>query len=169
MLRFIMMRLPPVLSSAEIGPVREVGSCYGFNVNARRVEWEGTGKNDEQPAMVNGFPSQQSRILPMSLRLFALAALVLFGAFAVVGCGVRDEGETVTENVLTAELVVPPASQVTVEPPTATVAPTATTEEVAGESGEEEEPARVNVPNRGYNSYGNPDAPITMFDFSDFL
>ena len=105
----------------------------------------------------------------MSLRLFALAALVLFGAFAVVGCGVRDEGETVTENVLTAELVVPPASQVTVEPPTATVAPTATTEEVAGESGEEEEPARVNVPNRGYNSYGDPDAPITMFDFSDFL
>lgn len=105
----------------------------------------------------------------MSLRFFALSVLVLFGAVAVVGCGVRDEGGVVSENVLTAELVVPPASQVTVEPPTATVAPTATTEEVSGESGEEEEPARVNVPNRGYNSYGDPDAPITMFDFSDFL
>ena len=59
---------------------------------------------------------------------------------------------------LTAELVVPPGSQVTVEPPTATVAPTATTEvieEVAEVSGEEEERARVNVPNRGYNSYGD--------------
>lgn len=110
----------------------------------------------------------------MSLRLFALAALVLFGAFAVVGCGVRDEGETVTENVLTAELVVPPASQVTAEPPTATVAPPPTkapmaTAEVVEESSGDDEPARVNVPNRGYNSYGNPDAPITMFDFSDFL
>ena len=103
----------------------------------------------------------------MSLRLFALAALILFGAFAVVGCGVRDEGETVTENVLTAELVVPPASQVTVEPPTATVAPTATADLVEDPGGDE--PARVNVPNRGYNSYGDLDAPITMFEFSDFL
>ena len=104
----------------------------------------------------------------MSFRSFALVALVLFGAVAVVGCGVRDEGGVVSENVLTAELVVPPGSQETVEPPTATVAPTATTEvveEVVGESGEEQEPARVNVPNRGYNSYGDPDAPITMFDF----
>ena len=105
----------------------------------------------------------------MSLRSFALVALVLFGAVAFVGCGVRDGDGAVRENALTAELVVPPGSQVTVEPPTATVAPTATTEVVAGDSAEEEEPARVNVPNRGYNSYGNPDAPITMFDFSDFL
>lgn len=108
----------------------------------------------------------------MPFRSFALVALVLFGAVAVVGCGLRDEGGGVSENVLTAELVVPPASQVTVEPPTATLSPTAKTEvveEVAGKSGEEKEPARVNVPNRGYNSYGNPDAPITMFDFSDFL
>jgi len=103
--------------------------------------------------------------------MFVLVALVLFSAVAVVGCGLRDEDGAVSENVLTAELVVPPGSQVTVEPPTATVPPTATTEvveEVSGKSGEEE-PARVNVPNRGYNSYGDPDAPITMFDFSDFL
>ena len=108
----------------------------------------------------------------MSFRSFALVALVLFGAVAVVGCGVRDRDGAVSENVLTVELVVPPGSQVTVEPPAATVAPTATNEvpeEVSGKSGEEEEPARVNVPNRGYNSYGDPDAPITMFDFSDFL
>ena len=115
---------------------------------------------------------RQGRIHAMSLRPFVLVVPVLIGAFAVVGCGVRDEGEVVSENVLTAELVVPPAAQVTVEPPTATVAPTATTkvvEEVAGESAEGNDLVRVNVPNRGYNSYGALDAPITMFDFSDFL
>ena len=158
------MRLPPVLSSVESRELLR----YGFNVNAREVE--GDRKNDEQAILGNGLAVSQSRIHAMSFRSFALVALVLFGAAAVVGCGLRDEGGAVSENVLTAELVVPPASQVTVEPPT--VAPTAKTEvveEVARESGEEDEPARVNVPNRGYNSYGDPDAPITMFDFSDFL
>ena len=108
----------------------------------------------------------------MSFRLFALAALVVFGAVAVIGCGMRDEGDAVSENVLTAELVVPPASQVTVEAPatvalTATKVPVATSASAAEET--DDEPAGVNVPNRGYNSYGDPDAPIVMFDFSDFL
>ena len=113
----------------------------------------------------------------MSFRLFALVALVLFGAFVVFGCGVGDEGDAVDENVLTAELVVPPASQelaaptATAAPPTATSVPPTATMEVAAESEVEPvvEKVRVNVPNRGYNSYGDPDAPITMFDFSDFL
>ena len=160
-----MMRLPPVLSSVESRELLR----YGFNVNAREVEEE--RKNDEQTKLGNGLAVSQSRIHAMSLRMFVLLALVLFGAFAVVGCGLRDEGNAASENVLTAELVVPPASQVTVEPPTATVAPTSTTEvveEVSRESGEEEA-SRVNVANRGYNSYGDADAPITMFDFSDFL
>ena len=128
--------------------------------------------NDKGCRGSDGDAGRQGRIHAMSLRVFALVALVLFCAFAVVGCGVRDEGGAVGENVLTAELVVPPDSQVTVEAPTATVVPTATTEVVevvAGESGGKDRPARVNVPNRGYNSYGDPDAPITMFDFSDFL
>ena len=47
----------------------------------------------------------------MSFRSFALAALVLLSAFSVVGCGIRDDDGAVSENVLTAELVVPPASQ----------------------------------------------------------
>ena len=160
------MRLPPVLSSVESRELLR----YGFNVNAREVK--GDRKNDEQTNLGNGLEVSQSRIHAMSLRMFVLVALVLFSAVAMIGCGLRDEGGAVSENALTAELVVPPASQVTVEPPTATVARTATTEvveEVARESGEEKEPARVNVPNRGYNSYGDPDAPITMFDFSDFL
>ena len=113
----------------------------------------------------------------MSFRSFALAALVLLGAFSVVGCGIRDDDGAVSENVLTAELVVPPASQelaaptATAMPPTATSVPPTATVEVAAESEVETavEKARVNVPNRGYNSLGDPDAPITMFDFSDFL
>ena len=126
------------------------------------------GKNDEQTKLGNRLAVPQSRIHAMSLRMFILVPLVLFGAVAVVGCGLRDEGEAVSENVLTPELVVPPASQVTVEPPTATIAePPSATAKVIQEA--VEEPARVNVPNRGYNSYGDPDAPVTMFDFSDFL
>ena len=113
----------------------------------------------------------------MSFRSFALAALVLLSAFSVVGCGIRDDDGAVSENVLTAELVVPPASQelaaptATAAPPTATSVPPAATMEVAAESEVEPvvEKVRVNVPNRGYNSYGDPDAPITMFEFSDFL
>ena len=123
------------------------------------------------------YEDAQGRIQAMSFRFFAVVVLVVFGAFGFVGCGVRDEGGAVGENALTAELVVPPPSQVTVEPPTATVAPTAmgaptaTSEAVEGvvEASEDERPTRVNVPNRGYNSYGDADAPITMFDFSDFL
>ncbi len=119
----------------------------------------------------------QSRIHAMSFRLFALAALVLFSAFAVFGCGVGEDGDAVSENALTAELVVPPASQesadptATAVPPTATAVPPTATMEVAVESKIETavEKTRVNVANRGYNSLGDPDAPITMFEFSDFL
>ena len=76
----------------------------------------------------------------MSFRSFALAALVLLSAFSVVGCGIRDDDGAVSENVLTAELVVPPASQelaaptATAMPPTATSVPPTATMEVAAES-----------------------------------
>ncbi len=105
----------------------------------------------------------------MSSRLFALVVLVLFGAFVVVSCGVRDEGEAVTENVLTAELVVPSSSQVTVEPSTATPEPTATPVPPTATAEPTPEKSQVNISNRGYNLMGSDDAPITMFDFSDFL
>ena len=108
----------------------------------------------------------------MLFRSVTVAGLVLLGAFVSVGCGVRDEGGSGGSS-LTAELVVPPASQVVqaaTAVPTATQVPTATVavvEEVAEEVVEKQ--ARVNVPNRGYNSLGDADAPITMFEFSDFL
>ena len=87
------MRLPPVLSSVGSRELLR----YGFNVNAREVAEH--KKNDEQTELGNGLAVPQSRIHAMSLRLFALVALVLFGAVAVVGCGLRDEGGGVSENV----------------------------------------------------------------------
>ncbi len=105
----------------------------------------------------------------MLFRSVTVVGLVLLGAVVLVGCGVQNEGGS-SGSSLTAELVVPPDSQTVVEAatavPTATPVPTATVE-VAEEVVEKQ--SQVNVPNRGYNSFGDPDAPITMFDFSDFV
>lgn len=73
---------------------------------------------------------------------------------------------------MTAELVVPPAEQevfAATVPPTATAVPTATEVVEVVEEGDEDEALRVHVANRGYNVMGSDDAPITMFEFSDFL
>ena len=109
----------------------------------------------------------------MLIRFLPLFAAIVL-AVVFVGCGVRS-GDRGDESVLTAELVVPPADQETVEPPTATrVPPTATpaplkaTSEIST-AGETEAKLNLSVPNRGYNAMGSDDAPITMFDFSDFL
>ena len=109
----------------------------------------------------------------MLFRFVTLIAVIV-PAVVFVGCGDRG-GDRHDENVLTAELVVPPADQETVEPPTATrVPPTAThappkTTSGVSKADETEANLNVSVPNRGYNAMGTDDAPITMFDFSDFL
>ena len=46
--------------------------------------------------------------------------------------------------------------------PTPTAAPTATAEP------DEEKQPPLEIPDRGYNSVGSPDAPVTLLDFSDF-
>ena len=109
----------------------------------------------------------------MLFRSVTVVGLVLLGTLVMVGCGVQNEGGS-SGSSLTAELVVPPDSQTVVEAatavPTSTRVPTATavvTDEVAEQVVEKQ--ASVNVPNRGYNSLGDPDAPITMFEFSDFV
>ena len=61
----------------------------------------------------------------------------------------------------------PTAEHTATAPPVPT--PTATrTSTVAPAEDQAEGPPRVDVPNRGYNVLGSPDAPITMFEFSDF-
>ena len=105
----------------------------------------------------------------MSVRPSTLIALVVSVTLVLVACGTSEDGGTLGgEPVLTAELVVPPAEHEVVSVGTAKVAPTATTVRTAADISEEEAD-RVNVPNRGYNAMGSEDAPITMFDFSDFL
>ena len=105
----------------------------------------------------------------MSFRSVTLFFLLAVGGLIVIGACGGSEAEDAGGDGLTAELAVPPATEVVVVA-TATVMPTATPEPTATVAPEPVvEKARVNIPNRGYNSLGNPDAPITMFDFSDFL
>ena len=105
----------------------------------------------------------------MSFRLVTLFFLLTVSGLVAIGACGGSEGEDAGGDGLTAELAVPPATEVVVVA-TATVMPTATPEPTATVAPEPvAEKARVNIPNRGYNSLGNPDAPITMFDFSDFL
>ena len=95
----------------------------------------------------------------------ALVFLVALGALTLGACGVSEDGGTLGgEPALTAELVVPPAEQELVS---ATAAPTATAVPTVIDT-----PAgmqRVNVANRGYNVKGSDEAPITLFEFSDFI
>ena len=50
--------------------------------------------------------------------------------------------------------------------PTRATAPTATATATA--EPEEEPIPPLEIPDRGYNSVGSPDAPVTLLDFSDF-
>ena len=109
-------------------------------------------------------------MVPRSVVLIAVFLL----SSIILACGVSNEGGS-EGDTLTAELVVPPAKQETVAAPAATrVPPTSTalsetSDAAISKVSEAAENRTVNVPNRGYNAMGGNDAPITMFDFSDFL
>ncbi len=116
-------------------------------------------------------PKVQSHLM-LSRRSIALASLSLLIAAGIFACAGSDSDDGIGGP--TAELAVPPPEQVLAPANTATPLPTATPEPTATSTSEPipvapTEKTRVNVPNRGYNALGNPDAPITMFDFSDFL
>ena len=102
----------------------------------------------------------------MSFRLITPVFLLVLVSIAVVGCGSSDGG-VVRESGLTAELAVPPEVQ---SVPTATSTPEPTATPVPTVAVEPTPDKRtVNIANRGYNSMGDADAPITIYDFSDFL
>ena len=109
----------------------------------------------------------------MSFRSLAPVVVLIVSALVLGACGASEEGDTLGgEPALTAELVVPPAEQEVVAatvPPTATAVPTATEAVEVVKEVDEDEALRVHVANRSYNVMGSDDAPITMFDFSDFL
>ncbi len=90
-------------------------------------------------------------------------ALPVFLVVVLLACSgemtVEVETEATREVVATStvELAPTPSPSPTSEPmPTATGVP------------EEEEEPPLEIPDRGYNSVGSPDAPVTLLDFSDF-
>ena len=113
--------------------------------------------------------------------VYFLLALVLAGLLACGGEQSAEDQRTATTEVTPANVETPVTAeatrQVAKEKPTAeptatsppAPTPTATrAATVAPEGDQQAESSPVDVPNRGYNSLGSPDAPITMLDFSDF-
>ena len=95
-------------------------------------------------------------------------AIPVFVAVAVLSCGGGRIVEVTREVEVIEEVEVTRIVEVVA---TASPVPTPATVE-ADKIALDEEPEvakpLLEVPDRGYNSLGSPDAPITMFDFSDF-
>ena len=93
-------------------------------------------------------------------------AIPVFAVVALLACA----GETLVEVTPGVEVTREVEATRTVEvAATASPAPTATAVvETATVAPEEEQKTPLEVPDRGYNTLGNPDAPVTLFDFSDF-
>ena len=95
-----------------------------------------------------------SNVLPR-----VIYAIPLFVTVALLACASQTTPDP------TPEIEPTPVVEPTATPspaPTPTAVPTATPEP------EEEQQPPIEIPDRGYNAVGSPDAPVTMFDFSDF-
>ncbi len=102
-----------------------------------------------------------SRVLP---RL--TYAIPVFVVVAVLACS--GELTVEVEKEVAREVEATPTVEVVA---TATPAPTPEPVETATPAPDEEEEVEktpIEVPDRGYNTVGSPDAPVTLFDFSDF-
>lgn len=90
-------------------------------------------------------------------------AFLVFAVVALLACSGQLSVEV--EKEVTREVEATPTVEAAVTPspvPTPTAVATATV------APEEEKQPPLEIPDRGYNSVGNPDAPVTLFDFSDF-
>lgn len=86
----------------------------------------------------------------MSLRSVALVAIAI-AALSGAACGGSSDNVALTaESVVATAIVASEPTSVPTETP-ASDAPI------------------VKIPHRGYNALGDPNAPIKLFDFSDFL
>ena len=104
----------------------------------------------------------------LSVALFACAGeqTVEDEKTATVEVTLEATAEGVTEVAKKEVQEVRAAATATATPvPTPTATATAT---VTPREDRESETPQVDVPNRGYNTLGDPNAPITMFEFSDF-
>ena len=93
--------------------------------------------------------SSERILLSLAATVFAVVAL------AVVACGPSAPDAT----------TVPPAPTATMAP-SATSAPAAT--RAADDASAQTSPAVPSVPHRAYNALGDANAPIVMYDYSDF-
>ena len=90
-------------------------------------------------------------------------AILAFAVVALLACsgqlGVQVEKEVTPEDEVT------PTVEALATP---SPVPTPTAVEAAAAAPDEEQEPPLEIPDRGYNTVGNPDAPVTLFDFSDF-
>lgn len=103
-----------------------------------------------------------SNVLPRLIYVIPVALTL-----ALLACGGQLAVEVTREVEDTRKVEVTPTIEAPATPspaPTPTAVKAAT---VAPEPEEEQQPP-LEIPDRGYNSVGNPDAPVTLFDFSDF-
>lgn len=90
-----------------------------------------------------------------SARKFVAAAVLSAIALVALACG-TDAPDT------------PAATATAVAPATATAAPSTATN-TSGDAAAQSSPSVPSVPHREYNALGAADAPIVVFDYSDFV
>ena len=95
-------------------------------------------------------------------------AIPVFVAVAVLSCGGGRIVEVTREVEVIEEVEVTRIVEVVATPSPVPTPATVVADTVAPDEEQEGAKPLLEVPDRGYNSLGSPDAPITMFDFSDF-
>ena len=139
---------PPTRTGVSCGrPMVARGAGYGVSPH---------------PAWLRPFPGILTFSFTSFRRTMAMAFLV-FAAVALLACS--GEPSVQVEEEVTREVEATPTVEAAVTP---SPVPTPTTAATATVAPEEEPLPPLEIPDRGYNSVGNPDAPVTLFDFSDF-
>ena len=114
------------------------------------------------PARVRPLPATPT-FLFTSFRQTVAMAILAFAVVALLACG--GQLSVQVEKEATSEVEATPTAEATATP---SPVPTPTAVEAAAAAPEEERQPPLEIPDRGYNSVGDPAAPVTLFDFSDF-
>ena len=95
-------------------------------------------------------------------------AIPVFVVVAVLSCGGGRIVDVTREVEVIKEVEVTRIVEVVATPSPVPTPGTVEADKIAPDEEQEVAKPLLEVPDRGYNSLGSPDAPITMFDFSDF-